>query len=99
MRNTTTSLALMVLIGASTVMGGCVKRKMLAFDDNPKQALTTMQVMTTKNYWLWATAEHQFFTCSDKGNSLECKRACGGTTDLICPMGAVVDGVAYTRIR
>jgi len=65
---------------------GCTKRTILKFEDNPRQAVLTMQVQTDKNYWLWQTHEHQFFTCSDKGSMIDCKRACGGNTDILCPM-------------
>lgn len=93
-------LGVLAIAFASSALGGCVHHQILAFDDNPKQPLTTMQVMTTKSYWIFSNAEHQFFTCSDKGNSLECKRVCGGNTDLTCPFGAIeADGTPNTAIR
>jgi hypothetical protein len=88
------------LIASSALLQGCVSRTILSFDDNPKQPLTTMQVMTVKNYFIYKSAEHQFFSCVDKGAALDCKRVCGGNTDLLCPFGAVTpDGATNTSIR
>ncbi len=92
-------LSLAALLGAPALLGGCTKRTMLSFDDNPSQKLTTMQVMTTKNYLFWKTNEHQFFTCSDNGTALDCKRACGGGTDLICPELSDTGYTSNTNIR
>ena len=92
-------LGLTAIVALPALLGGCVTRTMLSFDDNPTQKLTTMQVMTVKKYWLWSTAEHQFFTCADNGSRLDCKRACGGNTDLICPEISETGYTSNTNIR
>lgn len=92
-----------VILGAMAALAlattGCTARTILAFEDHPTYPVTGMQVFRTDNYWLWATSEHQFWTCTDTGNQLVCKRACGGKLDIECP-NAIANGYGSgTNVR
>jgi hypothetical protein len=90
---------LSALVAATSVLGGCVTRKMIAFQDNPKQAITNMQVLKITNYLFSIGRELVFYSCTDDGKTLNCKRACGGTTDLGCPESTTSAYSTTTNIR
>jgi hypothetical protein len=80
-------------------LGGCKSTTVLAFDDHPAHPLTTMQAFEVKSFLFWATGEHKFFLCDDKGESLECKRVCGGTNDIACPQAVSAYGGGSSNVR
>jgi hypothetical protein len=84
-----------------TLLGGtsCVHRELVGFDDHDKMALTAIRAGVSKNYVLWAEYEHVFYSCSEQGDVLDCKRVCGGETDLECPMAVVNGNGVSTNIR
>jgi hypothetical protein len=79
------TVALVFLASIGIASTGCVSQRILAFDDHPKYPVTTLQVFVSKSYYVYKEYEHRFYTCSDAGEKLLCKRACGGTTDVRCP--------------
>ena len=64
---------------------GCTARTILSFQDHPSYPVTDLEVFETKSYYVYATHEHQFFSCTDAGDKLVCKRTCGGQLDVVCP--------------
>lgn len=79
------------ILGAAAVAAlalgstGCVSRTIVAFDDHPKHSLTTLEIFESRSYFFWGEHEHKFFSCTDTGDKLVCKRACGGNLDVRCP--------------
>jgi hypothetical protein len=78
---------------------GCTARTILSFQDHPKHPVTNLQVFETNSYWIYATSEHQFFTCVDSGSQLVCKRSCGGATDITCPSDVATGYGNSTNVR
>lgn len=78
---------------------GCVHRELVGFDDHESKPLTAMRAGITTSYLFWAKYEHVFYSCSEEGDKLTCKRVCGGSNDVVCPQA---EGNAYgasTNIR
>jgi hypothetical protein len=90
---------LLALAGGSLATSGCVMRTIKDFDDHQKNSISTLQVLQITHYGFFATAEHQFFMCEDSGNTLTCKRECGGTNELQCPAGAFVGLAGASNVR
>lgn len=65
---------------------GCSNTYVTSFSDHATNPTTVLQAMHTWNYWVVRGAEHQFYMCRDTGNTLVCKKECGGDkVDLACP--------------
>ena len=86
---------------AVTALGtsGCVSRTMLSFEDHPSYPVTDLEVFETKSYFVYATHEHQFFSCADAGDKLVCKRTCGGQLDVQCPNDVSTSYGGKTNVR
>ena len=86
---------------AVTALGatGCVSRTMLSFQDHPSYPVTDLEVFETKSYFVYATHEHQFFSCADAGDKLVCKRTCGGQLDIQCPSDVSTSYGGKTNVR
>jgi hypothetical protein len=86
---------------AVTALGatGCVSRKMLSFEDHPSYPVTDLEVFETRSYFVYATHEHQFFSCADAGDKLVCKRTCGGQLDIQCPNDVSTSYGGKTNVR
>lgn len=82
MKKTLLSLALLGTLGFGS---GCVTRTLVAFNDHGSKPLTTMSVMVHRDYVLVHKFEAVTYSCGDSGDNLDCKRVCGGDTDLRCP--------------
>ena len=93
------ALSVIALASLATLGTGCVKQSILSFDDHHKFPVTTLQVFVSKNYYVYRQNEHRFYMCTDAGDKLLCKRACGGTTDIECPtaIGTDVGGASNVR--
>jgi hypothetical protein len=88
------------LLGLTALFGsGCVKRELVGFADHDKMALTAIRAGVTKNYFFYAEYEHVFYSCSEQGDVLDCKRVCGGETDLECPKAVASGNGVSTNIR
>ena len=93
-------LAISILaLGVVATSSGCMHRHVIAFADNPKTNLVTIEVAETKNYYVTSTAEHRFGVCADTGDELVCKRSCGGATGIACPSGALTLISQSTNVR
>lgn len=90
----TLALATLGLLGT-----GCVKQSILAFDDHPVHPVTSLQVFVSKNYYVYRLNEHRFYMCTDAGDKLLCKRACGGSADVECPTGLGTPGGGGSNVR
>ncbi len=89
MKSTTAKLAALSILALTTLTTGCASYQILAFQDHGAQASTTVQTLKTTKYLFWSKTEHQFWLCADEGTALNCKRECGGDTDLTCPASFV----------
>jgi hypothetical protein len=89
------TLAGALLLGTAA----CSKRTILQFEDHNRHPATAMQAGMVKNYVFWVTAEHQFYSCSEQGDKLVCKRLCGGQTDLECPKAMAAGRSGATNVR
>lgn len=90
--------AALVLCGALST--GCVKRDLISFADHESKPLTAMNVAVTRKYLFWSTHEYVFYSCAEQGDSLSCKRLCGGSNDIVCPEAAGGGGgLVQTNIR
>lgn len=93
------SLALIALATISLASTGCVKRSILAFHDHPKFPVTSMEVFVSKNYYVYKLNEHRFYMCTDAGDKLLCKRACGDSMDVECPTGVATGYGGASNVR
>ena len=82
MKKTLLSLA---LLGTLAFGAGCVSRTLVGFSDHGSKPLTTMSVSTHYNFVLAQKFEAVTYSCLEEGDSLQCKRVCGGSNDLVCP--------------
>ncbi len=78
---------------------GCTARTILSFQDHPSYPVTALEVFETKSYYVYATHEHQFFSCADTGDKLVCKRTCGGQLDVLCPNDVSTSYGGKTNVR
>jgi hypothetical protein len=78
---------------------GCVKRELVSFADHESKPLTAMNVAVTRNYLFYSTHEYVFYSCSEQGDKLTCKRLCGGGNDIVCPEVQASGGSVQTNIR
>lgn len=78
---------------------GCVSRTMLSFEDHGSYPVTSLEVYETKSYFVYATHEHQFFSCADAGDKLVCKRSCGDKLDIQCPNDLATSYGGKTNVR
>lgn len=92
-------LALALLGSISLASTGCVKQRILAFEDHPKFPVTNLEVFVSKNYYVFAQREHRFYRCTDAGDKLVCKRACGGSTDIGCPAAVATGYGTASNVR
>src|SRR5689334_15049523 len=92
-------LALALLASLSIAGTGCVKQSILAFEDHPRFPVTNLEVFVSKNYYVYAQREHRFYTCTDAGDKLVCKRACGGSTDVGCPTTVATSYGTSSNVR
>jgi hypothetical protein len=78
---------------------GCVHRSIHSVADHPSAPLTRAVVQVDKNFLVWRSSEVVFYSCAENGDALQCKRLCGGQTDIQCPM--VIDNGrgTFTNIR
>jgi hypothetical protein len=89
------AFAIFALTGAT----GCVHRQLESFADHPSAPLTSAVVHLQKNYFFARSHEYVFYSCSENGDTLQCKRLCGGNTDLVCPELVENGNSASTNIR
>lgn len=95
------------LLGAGLVLGamalgGCQSQyRIMGFADHPdpEAKLSRLEIMKTTNMWFMAVAEHQFWLCRDTGDALECVRACGGASDIECPVAQASGNTLTTNTR
>lgn len=78
---------------------GCVKRELVSFADHESKPLTALHVHEQRSYLLWSSSEYIFYSCSEQGDALACKRLCGGSTDVECPKGTQAGDSFATNIR
>lgn len=78
---------------------GCAHREMVAFADHPTKPLTAMNVDLQRSYLFYSTAEYVFYSCSEQGDQLTCKRLCGGSGDIVCPEVHSASSGYTTNIR
>ena len=78
---------------------GCVRRELVAFDDHATKPLTALRAVTTRNYLLFGSVEYVFYSCSEQGDKLDCKRVCGGENDTECPTASGGANGVVTNIR
>jgi hypothetical protein len=78
---------------------GCVHRELVSFADHHSKPLTGVQAGVLRNYLFWASYEHIFYSCSEEGDKLTCKRVCGGSSDLVCPEAVGSQGAVGTNIE
>jgi hypothetical protein len=76
-------LAVMALLMST----GCLRRNLIKVEDNQARPLTMVE--TIDNYWFFMPgyvigSHYRFWTCTDQGDSLDCKVECDGETDLDC---------------
>lgn len=64
---------------------GCVHTELVGFEDHGSKPLTAMRVRLAKSYYFWSSQEYVFYSCSEQGDKLSCKRLCGGAADIVCP--------------
>jgi hypothetical protein len=76
---------ILVTVPLALLAQGCVHWRAVDVQDASKDNATVLQLVKHTGYLFWNTSEHVFFTCNDKGQELDCKRMCGGDTDLVCP--------------
>lgn len=76
---------LITLFFMGTMLLGCVSRSLVSVSDHPTKPLTRIEMGKSNDYLFWSTYEHIFYSCSDSGENLSCKRLCGGDTDVACP--------------
>ena len=85
-RSTLATLATLAGTAALALAGtGCAARTIISFDDHPRHPVTQLEVYASTSYLVYTENEHRFYTCTDAGDKLVCKRACGGRTDITCP--------------
>lgn len=77
-----------IMLGAFSV-SGCFSRQLLGFQTHPEKKVLLMETFERSDYWLWSSAEHVYWTCSEQGDLLHCERRCGGDSDLVCPATAI----------
>ena len=79
---------------------GCAHREMVAFADHPTKPLTALNVDLQKSYLFYSTAEYVFYSCSEQGDQLTCRRLCGGSGgDIVCPEVQSASSGTTTNIR
>jgi hypothetical protein len=78
---------------------GCASRAILSFEDHPSYPVTDLEVFETKSYYVYATHEHQFYSCADAGDKLVCKRTCGGQLDVQCPSDVATSYGGKSNVR
>lgn len=93
------TFALVFLASMGIASTGCVKQQIVEFDDHPKYPVTTLQIFVSKNYYVYAEHEHRFYMCTETGDKLQCKRACGGTTDIRCPTAIATGYGTSSNVR
>jgi hypothetical protein len=90
-RGILTIAAAFALLSSGT---GCVHRELIHFHDHGSKPLTSMVVVKRTNYIFSGSEELIWYSCSEQGDKLSCKRMCGGSNDLVCPAAATVYGMA-----
>ncbi len=90
-----------LVLGLFAALAGCSRYEIVKFEDhgNADTKLNQLEVVKMTSYGLWATAEHQFWLCTDKGDELECNRSCGGDRDIVCPAASAGGGVVSSNTR
>lgn len=78
---------------------GCVRREIVGFNDHETKPLTALQVNVKRNYIVTSSQEFVFYSCSEKGDALECRRLCGGSNDVVCPQFNASGNGYTTNIR
>ena len=78
---------------------GCVHREIVAFADHETKPLTALQVSVNRSYLVTSSREYVFYSCSEQGDKLTCKRLCGGSNDVACPEASASAGGYATNIR
>ena len=63
------------------------------------QPLTALQVSVNRSYLVTSSREYVFYSCSEQGDKLTCKRLCGGSNDVVCPEASASGGGYATNIR
>jgi hypothetical protein len=78
---------------------GCVHREIVGFADHETKPLTALQVNVKRSYLVSSTQEYVFYSCSEQGDKLTCKRLCGGGNDVVCPTASTSGNGYTTNIR
>lgn len=84
---------------ALTLGTGCTRRGIVAFADHDTKPLTAIHVSVEKSYLVFSTYEYVFYSCSESGDNLSCKRLCGGSNDTVCPEASQSGAGVATNIR
>ena len=89
---------LMMALMMSLLTVGCTRYAIRGASDHQDYKVTALEVTKMTNHVFWTSAEHVFWMCRDEGDTLVCKRRCGGDTDLECPaatggMGGITSNV------
>jgi hypothetical protein len=88
-----------LLLGLLGLASGCTSYTVTQFEDHPTRPITRLEAFKHTNYFLYETAEHQFYLCSQTPTKLACNRACGGNTDIQCPTAAASGAAVSTNVR
>lgn len=80
-------IIILIAFAALLMTTGCLKRNVVAVNDHPGRPLTMVESLD--NYWAfhpgYLVGQHyRFWTCTDQGDTLDCKVECDGETDLDC---------------
>ena len=84
---------------ATTSLMGCVSWKGLRLADHPKYDMTLLEVRKTTSYLVFGKQAHQFYSCIDKTDQLDCTLLCDGDRDLLCPTFTSSGGYGSSNVR
>lgn len=88
------------LAAVTTLLGtGCVHRELQSFVDHDSKPLTAIGARIDRSYLFWSSHEYVFYSCLEQGDTLQCKRLCGGSADIVCPEAVDNGSSVATNIR
>jgi hypothetical protein len=88
-----------VLLGTVCTLTGCFNRQLVRFETHPSKQVVLMETLDTHDYWLWSDHQHVFWSCAEQSDTLDCKRRCGGGSDLACPAAQIFTNTVGTNVR
>lgn len=89
----------LMIASAATLLAGCSTYRIRSAEDQGKLPVTKLETVKTTFALFWASEEHQFWLCEDKGDDLVCHRSCGGVQDVQCPTAVSTEGAFTTNTR